>query len=233
MARSEGSRLNVSPEEKAPLSPRSKTFLGLRSIASKILGALEQTLLILAVLVYSIFLAEIMFHVVVSLSIPLAVLHDRMVPASLVFMDALAPATEVFYNEVLGALLIFLGALLLPLTAGCCLHLFLLPSYFRLLRLACLESAGPSIKTTPICDITGRKHDRVTEVPCSHSPGSGPRLLRNHGRREGSTHLEDGQRSGVRSGRQANGTEGKVQMVRGTRDGATAEESPQPTAHAE
>lgn len=92
-------------------------------------------LLLLVVLIYSIFLVEILFHVVISVSVPLGVLRDHLFPAMMLFLDALAPATEVFCKEVLGAIVVFFSALLLPFTAGCCLHLFLLPSYFKLVKL--------------------------------------------------------------------------------------------------
>ncbi|KAH0615720.1 hypothetical protein JD844_026066 [Phrynosoma platyrhinos] len=119
----------------SPLTSSPKSTSSLHLVGSKVLRVVEQVTLLLAVLIYSIFLAEIVFHVMVSFSIPLSILRDHMVPTILIFLDALGPAAEVFYHDVVGALLLFLSALLLPLTAGCCLHLFLFPSYFKLLKL--------------------------------------------------------------------------------------------------
>ncbi|KAL8206509.1 UNVERIFIED_CONTAM: hypothetical protein K2H54_006692 [Gekko kuhli] len=128
------------PEERVNLKvrremPTPKPCSVLSSVTARVFRAVERMLLLLVVLVYSIFLVEILFHVVISISVPLSVLRDHLLPAMVLFLDALAPATEVFCNQVLGAILLFFSALLLPFTAGCCLHLFLLPSYFKLLKL--------------------------------------------------------------------------------------------------
>lgn len=108
----------------------------------------KQMLLKLSILLYSILLADILFHAVVSLSFPFIILRDNMFPAILMALDALGPAMEVFCSEVLSAFVLFLSALLPPLTVFCCMHVFLLPCYFKLVKLAwCAKSLDPPCST--------------------------------------------------------------------------------------
>ncbi|XP_077158526.1 uncharacterized protein LOC143820045 [Paroedura picta] len=143
MAREDSGRKMAPPEETAhlkvrremPLPPPAKSCSFIGVATARVFRGLERMLLLLVVLIYSIFLVEILLHVVISVSVPLGVLRDHLLPAMGLFLDALSPATEVFCSQVLGALFLFFSALLLPFSAGCCLHLFLLPSYFKLLKL--------------------------------------------------------------------------------------------------
>ncbi|KAJ6658551.1 hypothetical protein lerEdw1_019939 [Lerista edwardsae] len=105
---------------------------------------LKQMLLKLSILLYSILLADILFHAVVSLSFPFIILRDNVLPAILAALDALGPAMEVICGELLSAFVLFLSALLPPLTAFCCMHFFLLPCYFKLVKFAwCAKSPDP------------------------------------------------------------------------------------------
>uniref|UniRef100_A0ACB8E9T7 Uncharacterized protein n=1 Tax=Sphaerodactylus townsendi TaxID=933632 RepID=A0ACB8E9T7_9SAUR len=129
----------VSQEEKVILKgcemPPLKTRSMTGAIAAKISRALKKTLLLLLVLIYTSFLAGILFFMVFSIPLPLATLSHHLLPAVILFVDALGPAIDVFCNDVLGAILVSSAGLLLPFTAGYCLYQFLLPNYFELLKL--------------------------------------------------------------------------------------------------
>ncbi|CAM2113748.1 unnamed protein product [Caretta caretta] len=107
----------------------------MNAILRSTLQALRRVLSFLATVIFCDILLRIVFMLVFFLFLPVFIIYDHVLPASLVFAKSLRPVADTFFNRLVPAVATFLISLLPPVVIYFAWRHLLLPFSIQLLML--------------------------------------------------------------------------------------------------
>ncbi|EMP31251.1 hypothetical protein UY3_11610 [Chelonia mydas] len=107
----------------------------MNAILRSTLRALRRVLSFLATVIFCDILLRIVFMLVFFLFLPVFIIYDHVLPASLVFAKSLRPVADTFFNRLVPAVATFLISLLPPVVIYFAWRHLLLPFSIQLLML--------------------------------------------------------------------------------------------------